>query len=86
MAVSYTHLSAMASVLLNHPVEEMTGRGAGLSTAGLNKKIKTIRRAIAMHKPDREDPVDVLSKVGGFDSRHDRSIPGRGGGEDAGGH
>ena len=62
-----TSSSAMASVLLNHPVEEMTGRGAGLSTAGLNKKIKTIRRAIAMHKPDREDPVDVLSKVGGFD-------------------
>ena len=62
-----TSSSAMASVLLNHPVEEMTGRGAGLSTAGLNKKIKTIRRAIAMHKPDRDDPVDVLSKVGGFD-------------------
>ena len=62
-----TSSSAMASVLLNHPVEEMTGRGAGLSSAGLNKKIKTIRRAIAMHKPDREDPVDVLSKVGGFD-------------------
>ena len=62
-----TSSSAMASVLLNHPVEEMTGRGAGLSTAGLNKKIKTIRRAIAMHKPDLEDPVDVLSKVGGFD-------------------
>lgn len=62
-----TSSSAMASVLLNHPVEEMTGRGAGLSTAGLNMKIKTIRRAIAMHKPDREDPVDVLSKVGGFD-------------------
>ncbi|RHV92094.1 nicotinate-nucleotide--dimethylbenzimidazole phosphoribosyltransferase [Lachnospiraceae bacterium OF09-33XD] len=62
-----TSSSAMASVLLNHPVEEMTGHGAGLSTAGLNKKIKTIRRAIAMHKPDREDPVDVLSKVGGFD-------------------
>ena len=45
----------------------MTGKGAGLSNEGLQKKIAVIDSAIALHKPDPTDPVDVLSKVGGFD-------------------
>ena len=45
----------------------MTGRGAGLSDQGLEKKISVISRAIALHKPDPADPVDVLAKVGGYD-------------------
>lgn len=62
-----TTSSAMATVLLDQPVEDMTGRGAGLSSAGLEKKIWAIRQAIGLHKPDPDDPVDVLAKVGGFD-------------------
>ena len=62
-----TTSSAVASVLLDQPVETMTGRGAGLSSAGLTRKIDAIKKAIALNKPDPEDPVDVLSKVGGLD-------------------
>lgn len=62
-----TTSSAIASVLLDRPVEEMTGRGAGLSREGLDRKINAIRRAIALHEPNPEDPLDVLAKVGGFD-------------------
>ena len=62
-----TTSSAMAAVLLNQPVEAVTGRGAGLSTAGLEKKIQVIGHAIRAYKPDPADPVDVLAKVGGFD-------------------
>lgn len=62
-----TTSSAVASVLLNQPVEEMTGRGAGLSSEGLKKKIAVIHQAIQMHSPKAEDALDVLSKVGGFD-------------------
>ena len=62
-----TTSSAVASVLLEQDVEKMTGRGAGLSTEGLNRKIAVIRRAIEMHQPDKEDVLDVLSKVGGLD-------------------
>ncbi len=62
-----TTSSAVASVLLNRPVEEMTGRGAGLSSKGLERKIEVIRHAIQLHQPDPEDAVDVLAKVGGFD-------------------
>lgn len=62
-----TTSSAIASVLLGLDPAEVTGRGAGLSSAGLQKKIQVIRHAIALHHPDPSDPVDVLAKVGGFD-------------------
>lgn len=62
-----TTSSAMASVMLNQPVEAMTGRGAGLSSEGLKRKISVIENAIALHQPDPEDAIDVLAKVGGFD-------------------
>lgn len=59
--------SAIASVLLNLPVETVTGRGAGLSDAGLMRKRDAIRRAIEVNKPDPFDAFDVLCKLGGFD-------------------
>lgn len=62
-----TTSSAVASVLLEREAAEMTGRGAGLSAEGLNRKIDVIRSSIAKHQPDKEDVLDVLSKVGGLD-------------------
>ena len=62
-----TTTSAVAAALLGRPAGEMTGKGAGLSDAGLAKKIAVIDAAIALHRPDPADPVDVISKVGGFD-------------------
>ena len=59
--------SAIASVLLEVPVETVTGRGAGLSTEGLDRKINAIKKGISLHQPDQNDPIDVLSKVGGLD-------------------
>ena len=62
-----TAASAVASVLLRLPPEEVTGRGAGLSDAGLRRKIAAIRRAIEVNRPDADDPMDVLAKLGGFE-------------------
>lgn len=62
-----TPSSAMASVLLGEDVEKMTGRGAGLSSDGLVRKIDAIKRAIAVNQPDKDDILDVLSKVGSLD-------------------
>ena len=62
-----TTSSAVASVLLGKPVEDMTGRGAGLSGEGLVRKINAIKKAIALNNPDRADVIDVLAKVGGLD-------------------
>lgn len=62
-----TTSSAITSVLLDVEPEMVTGRGAGLSSAGLEKKIWAIKEAIKLHHPDKEDVVDVISKVGGLD-------------------
>ena len=62
-----TTSSAVASVLLGRPVTEMTGRGAGLSDAGLHRKIDAIERGIARNHPDAADPLGVLAALGGFD-------------------
>ena len=62
-----TTSSAVAAVLLAQPVQTMTGRGAGLSDAGLARKVDTIRRGIACNVPNPDDVLDVLSKLGGFD-------------------
>lgn len=62
-----TTSSAVAAVLLNQNVEVMTGRGAGLSSEGLARKIGAIKKAIEINQPDPADAVDVLAKVGGFD-------------------
>jgi nicotinate-nucleotide--dimethylbenzimidazole phosphoribosyltransferase len=62
-----TTSSALAAVLLGIPVSQITGRGAGLSDEGLERKTKAIERAIEENKPDRYDALDVLSKLGGFD-------------------
>ena len=45
----------------------ITGRGGGLTDAAFLKKKEVISHALALHKPDSNDPIDVLSKVGGFD-------------------
>ena len=62
-----TTSSALAAVFLGIPVETVTGRGAGLSTSGLTKKISAIHQAIQVNQPDPADGIDVLAKVGGFD-------------------
>ena len=38
-----------------------------MTDAAFLKKKEVISHALALHKPDSNDPIDVLSKVGGFD-------------------
>jgi nicotinate-nucleotide--dimethylbenzimidazole phosphoribosyltransferase len=62
-----TTSSALASVLLECPVEMVTGRGAGLSSEGVLRKIKVIKRAIEINKCRKEEPLHLLAGVGGLD-------------------
>jgi len=62
-----TTSSAVLSVLLDADVEAVTGRGGGITDASFVKKKNVIRQAIALNQPDKNDVVDVLQKVGGFD-------------------
>lgn len=60
-----TPSSAIAAVLTGRPVEEVTGRGTGVSDEALKRKIQVIKKAIEVNRPDLSDPIDVLSKLGG---------------------
>jgi nicotinate-nucleotide--dimethylbenzimidazole phosphoribosyltransferase len=62
-----TPAAAITAVLTDSPIEQVTGRGAGLTDERLVKKIDTVRRAIAANEPDPADGIDVLAKVGGFE-------------------
>jgi len=62
-----TASTAMACALLGCEAKELTGRGAGLSNAGLMRKQAAIERALKVNSPDPSDPVDVIAKVGGFE-------------------
>lgn len=62
-----TTSSAVLAVLLDADVETVTGRGGGITDDSFRRKKEVIRQAIAINSPDKNDPVDVLAKVGGFD-------------------
>lgn len=62
-----TTSAAVLSVLLDAPVEAVTGRGGGLTDEGFARKKRVLHQALALHHPDKNDVLDVLRKVGGLD-------------------
>ena len=62
-----TTSSAVLAVLLDADVEAVTGRGGGITDDSFRKKKQVIQQAIMVNQPDKNDVLDVLSKVGGFD-------------------
>ena len=62
-----TTSSAVLAALTGLDVEKVTGRGGGITDSAFLKKKQVIEGALALHRPRRDDPIDVLSKVGGFD-------------------
>jgi len=59
--------SAIGAAITGESVEKVTGRGEGLDDEQLAHKIKVVQKALAINKPDPQDPIDVLAKVGGFE-------------------
>ena len=62
-----TTSSAVLSVLLDADVDAVTGRGGGITDESFLKKKQVIKDAIAINSPDKNDVIDVLAKIGGFD-------------------
>jgi nicotinate-nucleotide--dimethylbenzimidazole phosphoribosyltransferase len=62
-----TPSSAILAVLGKVDVAEATGRGTGLDEDAVRRKENVIRKAIEVNRPDPSDPIDVLSKVGGYE-------------------
>jgi nicotinate-nucleotide--dimethylbenzimidazole phosphoribosyltransferase len=62
-----TPSAALGAVLTGTPVDRMVGRGTGIDENGLKKKMEIVRQAIEINRPNPEDGLDALAKVGGFE-------------------
>jgi nicotinate-nucleotide--dimethylbenzimidazole phosphoribosyltransferase len=62
-----TASSAILSALTDVSVADAVGRGTGIDDERWIHKQDVVRRALALNQPDKEDALDVLAKVGGFE-------------------
>ena len=62
-----TTSAAVFKALADVDVDSISGKGAGLTEDQLNHKKSIILKGIDFNKPNKEDPIDIISKVGGFD-------------------
>ncbi|PTL35637.1 nicotinate-nucleotide--dimethylbenzimidazole phosphoribosyltransferase [Candidatus Methylomirabilis limnetica] len=62
-----TAASALAAVFTGAPPEDVAGRGTGIDDVALKRKVDVIRRGLSVNRPDPQDGVDALAKVGGFE-------------------
>ncbi len=62
-----TTSAAVLSVFSGLDVSIACGKGAGVTEEQYNNKKNTVLKGIEINQPNKEDPIDVLSKVGGFD-------------------
>ena len=62
-----TASSAIVAALTGRPSSETTGRGTGRDDSELAHKTAVVQRALEVNRPDPDDGLDVLAKVGGFE-------------------
>ena len=62
-----TAASAITAALTGAAVPEVVGRGTGIDDRTLERKTAVIERALALHRLDARDPLEVLAKLGGFE-------------------
>ncbi|MBS3811374.1 MAG: nicotinate-nucleotide--dimethylbenzimidazole phosphoribosyltransferase [Halanaerobiales bacterium] len=62
-----TPSSAIISVVIENSLDEIVGYGTGLDKKGLENKKAVINKALKVNKPQKDDGIDILSKVGGLE-------------------
>lgn len=68
MGIANTSSStAILAAVSGMDVAQITGRGSGIDESKWNHKWQIIERALAARIPDPNDPLDILSKVGGLE-------------------
>jgi nicotinate-nucleotide--dimethylbenzimidazole phosphoribosyltransferase len=60
-----TPSSAIVAVITGKTVSDVTGKGTGIDEIALNNKIRVITKAISVNRPNPQDGLDVLAKIGG---------------------
>lgn len=62
-----TSASAILAAFTGFPVERLVGPGTGLDEEGIGQKVRVIRRALEINRPDPRDALEVLAGLGGLE-------------------
>jgi nicotinate-nucleotide--dimethylbenzimidazole phosphoribosyltransferase len=62
-----TPAATLTTVFTGRPASAVTGRGTGIDDNALRHKVAVINRALALHRPDPEAPLEALAAVGGLE-------------------
>lgn len=62
-----TAASALLSVLTGRNVAELVGPGTGITAEQIRHKQHVIAKAVSDRNPDKDDPLDLLAKLGGLE-------------------
>jgi nicotinate-nucleotide--dimethylbenzimidazole phosphoribosyltransferase len=62
-----TPATAILAVISGENIESIVGRGTGIDDDGIIRKITAIKKAIAVNQPCKDDGIDILQKVGGYE-------------------
>jgi len=62
-----TASAAIMSSLTGIAPQQSVGRGTGVNDERLRHKISVVERALEVNRPNANDPLDVLAKVGGLE-------------------
>jgi len=62
-----TTSSAIIMSFTDIDADKAVGRGAGMNDVAFKNKKDIVNKSIKINKPNKNDPLDVLSKIGGLD-------------------
>ncbi|MCP4148998.1 MAG: nicotinate-nucleotide--dimethylbenzimidazole phosphoribosyltransferase [bacterium] len=62
-----TPATAILAVISELNIEDIVGRGTGVDDDGIIRKITAIKKGIQLNQPNKNDGLDILHKVGGFE-------------------
>lgn len=62
-----TASAALVAVFTGRPVAEVTGRGTGIDDETLQRKAQVVSRALDLHRPGADRPLEALAAVGGLE-------------------
>lgn len=62
-----TSAAAIVAAVTGRPPRAVTGRGTGVDDVHYERKVGAVERALALHRPDPREGLDLLSAVGGLE-------------------
>jgi nicotinate-nucleotide--dimethylbenzimidazole phosphoribosyltransferase len=62
-----TSAAAVCCALTGSEPAAIVGWGTGIDDASFKRKIAVVERGLRLNRPDADDPIDVLAKVGGLE-------------------